>query len=787
MSGMQRPGRITLLATCVASAVLALGCHEPADDADTPPSQVIARPPAAATHPATYVGRDACVSCHEAATQHWQGSHHDLAMQPADESTVLGDFADASFTHFDHTSNFFRRDGDFYVRTDGPDGELHEYKVAYTFGAVPLQQYLVAFPDGRYQVLGLCWDTRLVAEGGQRWFHIYPDEEIAHDDPLHWTALSQNWNYMCAECHSTDLRKNYRPEERRFETTWSEIDVSCEACHGPGSHHASAAEAVARGEAPEDHARTGLAVDLKTRDGGYWAFDPGAATVKRTLPRAERTEIEMCARCHSRRSVLTEEYVHGRPLMDSHRPALLDEHLYHADGQISDEVFVYGSFVQSKMYAAGVTCSDCHDPHGLELLGPGSSLCARCHAPDRFDTPAHHHHEQGTPGADCVACHMPEQTYMVVDPRADHSLRVPRPDLTVTLGTPNACTGCHDDRSAQWSADTVVEWYGSERTDAPHYGEALHAGRVGRPGAREALMALSLDPDAPGIARATAAARLGDFPDPEIVPVVREALADADPLVRMGALATLQALEPGMRLDLAAPLLGDEIRAVRIAAGHQLAAVPAEQMTDAQRSAVEHALDEYRAELRMHADRPDSHLNLGVLNLDLGRLEQAEAAYRRALEIDPAFGPASVNLVDLLRLTGRDDESTEVFEQALRAGPNDATLLHAQGLLLVRQGRLDEALAPLRRAAELEPSSPRYAFVFGVALHSAGQPQLALTILESAHLRNPGDRDLLYALATINLDAGHAEQALEFAGKLVELAPQDPAARQLLQSLQASR
>ena len=196
-------------------------------------------------------------------------------MDLADDQTVLGDFDGASFTHFGVTSTFFRRDGQFFVRTDGPDGQLHDYEIAYTFGVTPLQQYLIAFPGSRYQALGIAWDTRPVEIGGQRWFHLYPDEPLDHDDRLHWTGPNQTWNYMCAECHSTDLRKNYDSSADRYETTWSEIDVSCEACHGPGSRHVTWAAVRPDPDASAYGETKGLSPGLIDWGAGSWELSGG--------------------------------------------------------------------------------------------------------------------------------------------------------------------------------------------------------------------------------------------------------------------------------------------------------------------------------------------------------------------------------------------------------------------------------------------------------------------------------------------------------------------------------
>lgn len=362
--------------------------------------------------PATYIGRASCNDCHQREHELWTGSHHDLAMEVANERTVLGDFDNTTFTHYGVTTTFYKKGGKFFANTEGPEGEMHDYEIAFTFGVTPLQQYLVAFPGGRYQVLGTCWDSRPESEGGQRWYHLYQDEPIPHDDPLHWTGPNQNWNFMCAECHSTNLRKNYDLATDSFDTRWSEINVSCEACHGPGSNHAKWAKATERGNGNGDKAM-GLAYQMKD-DGGTWLFEPGANTAQRTVPREDQSTIHMCARCHSRRTVVSDEFRHGQDLLDTHQPQLLTENIYHADGQILDEVYVYGSFLQSKMYQKGVTCTDCHAPHSMRVYSPGNTLCATCHLPDTHQ-PAPSRRAPGLAGA----AHLPESR-RVKPPRLIH-------------------------------------------------------------------------------------------------------------------------------------------------------------------------------------------------------------------------------------------------------------------------------------------------------------------------------------------------------------------------------
>ena len=738
------------------------------------------------TQPASYVGAQSCTPCHQQQFELWQESHHDLAMQEANERTVLGDFNDATFTHMGVATKLYRNAGKFYARTEGPDGELEDYEVVYTFGVDPLQQYLVAFPGGRYQALSVAWDARLAEEGGQRWFHLHPDEQIPPGDELHWTGPNYNWNFMCAECHSTNLEKNYDLAEDQYRTQWSEINVSCEACHGPSSNHVTWAEALKSGEGPRQGG-DGLVVRLKDRDNATWLVDMETGLAKRSVPRQSRVEVETCARCHSRRSVVSDEYVHGRPLLDTHRPALLEAPLYHADGQILDEVYVYGSFLQSKMYREGVTCQDCHDPHSLKVRGEGNAACAGCHLAEKFDSPSHHFHPPESTGASCVACHMPSQNYMVVDPRRDHSFRVPRPDLTARVGTPNACTQCHADRSPDWAADAVAGWYGSDRSKEWHFGEALHAGRQGDPRAEAALARLADDPAMPAIARATALSLLIRYAGPQSLPTVGRGLENGDPLIRAAAMGALEAVEPQSRLLLGYPLLTDAVRYVRLEAARVLASVPGNLLTPAQTASLDAVLEEYRSAQLVNADRAGYHLNLAVIDQQRGELAKAESSLRTALRLDPLYTPAYVNLADVYRLSNRDREGEETLREGLSVAPDDGALNHSLGLALARQQRGAEAVEALARAAELRPEEPRYGYVYAAALHSVGKTDRAITVLQGAHERHPSNRDLLIALATMSRDIGKASAAVAYARKLVAVSPQDPNARQLLAQMEAAQ
>ena len=688
-------------------------------------------------------------------------------MQPANDSTVLGDFNDASIADGAVTSRLFRRGGKFMVRTDGPDGALHDYEIKFTFGVSPLQQYLVEMPGGRLQALGTAWDSRPRESGGQHWFRLHPDLKLSAGDPLHWTGIDQNWNFMCADCHSTNLRKNYELKTRTFATSYAEIDVACEACHGPGSNHVAwAAESGDRRRYETNH---GLLNALDERSGVSWKIDRASGNVVRSAPRQSEREIQTCARCHSRRSQIHEDYVHSQPVGDDYRVALLDDNLYYPDGQIKDEVYEYGSFIQSRMFHAGVTCSDCHEPHSLKLRAQGNGVCLQCHAAAKYDSAQHHYHKTGSPGSRCVECHMPARTYMVVDARRDHSIRIPRPDLSVKIGVPNACNGCHRDKPAGWAADRVAKWYGHEPVGFQRFAETLHAGSIGAPGAERALAQLIADREQPAIARASALTIMAGDPASVSAASARDGARDASPLVRRAAARALSDADTHANLGAPALLLNDPVRAVRIEAAEALAGAPADALPGDTAAALEKATVEYVAAQELNADRPEAHSNLASLFAREKRFADARRELTTALALEPSFAPAAVNLVDLDRALGREAEGERVLREAIVRSPDDASLQHALGLLLVRQGHGQEALEHLAAAARLDPANARFVYVYAVALNDAGQSGKALDVLEDDIARHPYDCDALAALMSFYRSAGNPGKAAGYAKRLAEL------------------
>ena len=705
---------------------------------------------------ASYVGAQQCVACHQQQHDLWQGSHHDLAMQPANDKTVLGDFDNASFDYYGTVSTFYKQGNRLLVKTDGPDGSLTDYPIAYTFGVYPLQQYLIRFPRGRYQALNIAWDTRSKKDGGQRWFHLYPDEHIKHDDELHWTGINQNWNFMCADCHSTHLQKNYDLASRQYSSSWSDIDVSCEACHGPASRHIAWAK-----NKDADSSDKGLSVAYHERDKISWVIDPVTGNAKRSRSKQTSTEIEACAQCHSRRATMYPDAKPEQPLLQNFRPALLTDPLYYADGQINGEVYVYGSFLQSKMYRAGVTCSDCHQPHSLKLRAEGNDLCGQCHLATKYDVVNHHAHKPGTEGARCVNCHMPTKNYMVVDARRDHSFRIPRPDLSVTLGVPNACTQCHSDKTAEWAA-TVLEKKNGKPVNR-HFAQAIYAGRHGLPDAERMLAELVLDDTQPAIVRATAVSLLPRYLSQQSAQVLQMDAHDEQPLLGLGLAGALEAIPAQYRHVFAVPLLYDDMRTTRALAANSLVGNDSLKNLPADaRTKFSQALDEYIDSELFNADRPESLVNLASVYAQQGQPRQAEQFYRKAIALAPYYTPAYINLADFYRNAGNDAAGDKVLQSALPRVRDKAVVHHALGLLRVRQKKLAEAVEYLRLAAESPTATARYVYVYAIALHSSGKAQQAVDVLQQAQQNYPGNTDILSALISINNELGNHAQARHY-------------------------
>jgi predicted CXXCH cytochrome family protein len=637
-------------------------------------SKATAQEPLSFTNQQGYLGTESCAGCHQQQHQDWTGSHHDQAMQHADESTVKGDFNNTTFNSEENSALFFKQTDGFYARLAGPDNQISEYKILYTFGTEPLQQYLVAFPNGRLQQLPVAWNTLT-----QKWFDPQPDLKAQTGEWVHWTEGGKNWNSMCADCHSTNVEKNFNRIENSYSTSVSDIDVGCESCHGPGEKHRQTVEAATFRIGTDN-----LHIDKMTDNNPQLA-------------------VEKCARCHARRQQLTSKFEHGSSqLLDHYLPALIKPPLYHSDGQISDEVFVYGSFVQSKMHQAGVGCIDCHQPHSGKLKAEGNQLCSSCHNSEQFDSPKHHHHStenkssnKKQSGNQCIDCHMPGRFYMGNDFRRDHSFRIPRPDLTVIHNTPNACNDCHTEQNANWAAAEIERWFGDKRP--AHFSEILTQAASNPSASIKPLTALLNDLYQPAIARATAASNLAQaISIPSVERALKRATTDKNALLRTVATQALSG--DTNKLETLLPLLRDPVRSVRIATAQALTEISEIRVPESFRGAFADANREYQTMLQVNADLPSGRYQIAVDQHRRGNLDRAIEQYQETLVIDNHFNAARLNLAQLYYFQGEVKPAAELYRTIIAQEPSASEAHYSLGLLMAEQGEFQQAVSALKNA-----------------------------------------------------------------------------------------
>ncbi len=721
----------------------------------------------------SFVGSIQCRDCHKPEFDKWQQSHHRMAMAEAGEETVQGDFGDATFEHFGVTSRFFKKEGAYFVNTLGPNGSLQDFQVTHTFGWYPLQQYLVPFPNGRMQCLPIAWDVER-----KNWYHLYPESPPDPKDWLFWTNQGQNWNGMCAECHSTDLKKNYDLSRDSYETTWSEISVGCEACHGPGSEHIKWAEMPEMGRPATSNYRLTVS----------------------TSNMSSEEQIQLCAPCHSRRMSLDDNIHRHADFLDYGIPQLLSPGMYFADGQILEEVYVYGSFMQSKMYDRDVRCSDCHDVHSGFRIKKGNDLCLQCHKGDIYDTTDHHFHKQanepGDPiksqdgrvlfevgtGASCEQCHMPGRTYMGIDYRPDHSFRIPRPDLSQKIGVPNACNRCHIDKSAQWSVEKMTAWYGQKQR--PHYGLVLNAGRAQETAALENLIQLAQDRLYPTIVRATALSLLAGYPSEESRLAIFRALSDEASLVRYTAVQNFAENDADIRWKQLTALLYDPVRAVRGEAARQLASFAADTIPHDVQQQFNKALSEYQGAMARTADFAASRHNLGNLAIERGNTREAIKHYQKAINIDGAFFPAKVNLAMLYNQQGNNQAAEKLFKEVVTTYPQQHDVAYSLGLLLVEMNKPDQAAIYLKQAADGMPQHARVRYNLSILLQQLGRDIEGESRLKEALAIEPNNPEYLYALAVFYLQRQRFEEAKQIADRMMDIPDARPVADQILKTIQ---
>ncbi len=719
----------------------------------------------------------ACANCHQQQVNDWQGSHHFHAMGEATLDSVRGDFSNQTIEYQGEQARFYHEGSALFIAMPNLKGEMTPYPVVNYFGYEPLQQYMFEMSPGKLQFFPFAWDTRAKTEGGQRWFVLHPEQK-PHDE-FHWSQMGQNWNQMCADCHSTNFVKGFDLDSNTFKSSYDAINVSCAACHGNADKH------LAWAAGDKDVRNKGYEHYIGAKTPLFRENDEGLMRAIAEIKPSK--QIEVCASCHSRRSQTSDR---GAPheFFEHYQPSLLTPELYHADGQILDEDYVWGSFMQSKMFAAGVTCSNCHNPHSGELKLPENKTCTQCHSAETFESTKHHGHKLETTGSYCVDCHMPATVYMQVDARRDHSFKVPRPDLTQQTGVPNACNGCHQDQSPAWAKNQIEQWHpNANRLGSEHFAQAFFAADTQEPNADAKLTRIAQNVSYPDIVRASALARMEQTPGQNAVVAIMRSVRDQDPIKRQAAITAASAYPVTDRWRMLNSLLDDTHAPIRVEAARTLTAMltqpPETALSKADEARLNAALDEYRQVQHYQAERGFSHTNLGNLAQELGMIKNAENHYRDAIDVEPVFIPAYVNLADIYRIRGNEAKVQETLKQALAVNREASAAHYALAMSLVRQGKKDQAIAHMQNAVTYGSTNASFIYTYALLLQDRQRYNDALVQLRRAYELTPNNPDISYSLSQLYIGAKQYDKALLYAKKLAELVPGNEQISQMIEQI----
>ncbi|MEN8770160.1 MAG: cytochrome c3 family protein [Glaciecola sp.] len=673
------------------------------------------------TDPSPVYTSKQCVACHVSESDQWSLSDHAKAMDIATEQTVLGDFNNANAEHYSQKTRFFIEEGIYKATTyNTKNDQTNTYEVKYVFGHDPLQQYLVETTKGNLHVLPFAWNAKSTEQGGQRWYHLY-EEDITSQDRLHWQQPLQNWNGMCADCHSDEVKRNYDPVKNQFNTTFTGINVGCVSCHGTDHNQIiDRAKEAKQNTASDPH-------QWMLHEGSKNAVWTQLNTGHIASQSRDNTFMDNCFACHSLRSPLTDGFQANTPFLDSFSPILTSAPNYFADGQIREEVYVYGSFLQSKMYANQVNCLDCHDPHTMKLKLQGNALCTQCHVADEYNTKQHIRHEPNTPGGQCVDCHMPDRAYMGIDYRGDHSFKIPRPDLSDEFGTPNACVGCHTDKTAQWASTALKSWFGEPTALSSNETNVLKA-RLGELQGLSNYLAIINDFSIPVITRATVVELLKTNNIQINSQILKPLLTHQADLIRLAAAKISDLIPAAARAELVSPLLDDELRAIRIAAVTVLTNLD---VAEASIKVYRRAFQEYVVFNDNQLWRGEGRVNEANRKIAQGDYIGAEYAYKASIDIDPHFEPGYINLADINRSKQREDIVEGILKMGLEKNPRSADITYSYGLMLVRTKDIQQAIQYFYKAMNLNKQNPQLAYTYILALDGAGESSKAINELKT--------------------------------------------------------
>ncbi|WP_445738485.1 tetratricopeptide repeat protein [Mariniflexile sp.] len=531
--------------------------------------------------------------------------------------------------------------------------------------------------------------------------------------------------------------------------------MNCEACHGPGKQH----------------------LDDVRRLGDKYA---STGTMHMTLNTAPKDLVDQCARCHMRREQFSEAFNFEGTMLDHYFPQLIEEPTYYADGQILDEDYVYGSFVQSKMYKNNVACNNCHDSHSLKLKFTGNALCAQCHVPDKYNTTKHHFHKMGTDAALCINCHMPGKYYMGNDFRRDHSFRVPRPDLSLKYGTPNACTGCHK-KDDKWAWETFQKLYGT--VDSIHFSDKLIPGITRQPNGHVGLLDLINDKSETEIVRASAVKALSGYNAETFINQYLSWLNDRSAVVRGATVDVLSEINNTNYVNSFLPLLKDPKRSVRIKAFYALSGLNESNVPEVYKASYEKVKKEFFTHLDTNSDFVGGRVKRANYYIKRGEIEKGIAGYESALAIDNINNQARLTLANLYYNIKNYKKAEETFKTVIVQEPDYGPTYYSLGLMYAELNQTNEAIAQLNKAVIKMPENTRVYYNLSLLYDKKNDQKNAEKILVKGLKIDANNESILYALAYHYSKYGQANKAKNILTRLVQLYPNNTQYASFLQQL----
>jgi predicted CXXCH cytochrome family protein len=723
-------------------------------------------------------------------------------MQQARKESVKGEFAQGKVVLRGTTYLFEIRNNQYYITEPDLLEKPLEHRVEYTLGERRFQHYLTTLEDGRILVLPPTWDIER-----KQWTLdlTIGNPEEGSGDPI------QVWNKSCYSCHVSQSQKNFDLEKLRYQTTWRDLGINCESCHGPGSEH------IAR------------ATGVKTLDAGTRAKIKEAIVNPARLNGASSSTI--CAGCHSLRDIYADNFKAGAnyydyftPVMEYRLPASTDS-AYWPDGrprQLANEAL--GLWQSLCFLKGGATCVTCHTrPHASDVerdarLRPGNNaLCTGCHTKFAANTSAHTHHEAKGAGSFCVECHMPATVVSLNTRMRDHAMSIPAPENTLRHEIPNACNVCHRDKDAEWTLRQMNAWYGEKaRQRLVSRADAFAQARQGDTAVVPELLKLLADPSGGPLIRANAAGYLGRFSnDPAAYESLLHAFTDSEPLVRATAATTIRP-SAAQREELAiklVTLLRDPIRTVRINAAIAMVAMGVRPFPGEDGERYERAKAEYHTRAELGADDAQQQLAAGKFSFLSGDMTRAVNAFRATLKLDPAI-PAQYYLGrslaqesdfaaarQILNAIPKDDRQYDSAQrllaemaakepnheqtQAEGAGPNgggtEGQSKFLSGQVLYQSGEYGAAAKDLEAALQLAPQAEWatkaeiYEAICLEKLGNASEAEAAMRKL-SEQPEGRADVDLQVAFVELLSETGRAEEALKRVDELIAGEPKNPKA-----------